>query len=321
MIPQAVSSVFDSSVRREVACSRSRKNRIYPGLPPFVVAPSAARRAISSSAVSGYPEMFELLAEKLGTHPDAVGADFDETRQGLVSEDSGLAATWFDSSFDPDGDAAIPFNIRFNASVPAAEAMEPPRPSPVYLPADAIAVYAPWHIYRDDFGAYIKEDELLALASRVAEDLMVGFSEIAPHILRQIVLHEQAHFMFEIAAAEVEDVSEEWLYRRYVSSAGPAPPLTDGGPRRDLGVLARGRVRQASGRQVSRTPLLPRSRCRRASPTAAGIPRLRTHAARRQSRTCCRGFTDPVWVSSRGHRAVGGANRPRGRQHASLLGW
>jgi hypothetical protein len=48
-------------------------------------------------------------------------------------------------------------------------------------------------------------------------------------VLRQIVLHEQAHFMFETAAAELEDVAEEWLYATYVRyHAQPAPPLTEG---------------------------------------------------------------------------------------------
>jgi hypothetical protein len=177
------------------------------------------------------PEFFEAVEEKLGHPPQEarieteLGAD-----AALVAPDDSLAATWFDPSFDPTEVDAIPFTIHFSGSVPSADTIAPPKPSPVYIPADAIAVYAPWHVYRDDFGAYIQEQPLLELASRMADDLGVSFAEIAPHGLRQIVLHEQAHFMFEVAATELEDVAEEWLYPAYVNHAGPAPPLTAGVP-------------------------------------------------------------------------------------------
>jgi hypothetical protein len=166
--------------------------------------------------------MFESVEEKLGPQPLSV----DER---AIVPTSGLPATWFDDSFAPGDQVAIPFSVAFGDSIPFADAIEPPQPSPVYIPADAIAVYAPWHRYRDDYGAYIREEPLLALASWLANELAVPFGRIAPHVLRQIARHEQAHFMFEVAAFELEDVSEEWLYPRYVrGNTGPAPPLTDG---------------------------------------------------------------------------------------------
>lgn len=142
----------------------------------------------------------------------------------------GLPATWFDPSFDPGSAPAIPFSIAWNGdSVPRASKLGSPRPIPVYVPADAVAVYAPWHIYGVDYGAYLRQEKILGLAGRMAEDLGCHIEAIAPHVLRQIVLHEQAHFMFEVAAGELEDVRGNWLYREYArSGSGPWPPLTGG---------------------------------------------------------------------------------------------
>jgi hypothetical protein len=174
--------------------------------------------------------LFEAVEAKLGSQPDAASEDSMANWDATPSDAAvpSLPASWFDPSFEPGSEAAVPFTIRFDDSVPRANRIEAPTPLPAYVPADAIAIYAPWHFYRDDFGAYIRQDQLLALASRVANDADVPFADLAPHVLRQIVLHEQAHFMFEIATAEVEDVAGEWLYRRYTAHAGPWPPLTEG---------------------------------------------------------------------------------------------
>jgi hypothetical protein len=172
--------------------------------------------------------LFEAVEAKLGSQPESASgaqAAFDDAPGVPIHP---LSASWFDPSFDPGSEPAVSFTIRFDQSVPRAARIEPPKPLPAYVPADAIAIYAPWHFYRDDFGAYIRQDQLLALASRMAIDIGVPFADLAPHVLRQIVLHEQAHFMFEIAAAELEDVAREWLYRSYTQHVGPWPPLTDG---------------------------------------------------------------------------------------------
>lgn len=184
--------------------------------------------------MTAVPAHFEGVEQKLGYQQPTV-ADLLDLREPVedaqVRDDRpGLAATWYDPR-TPSIEAAIPFKIRFNEKAPFAAGVEPPDPAPVYLPADAIAVYVPWHFHRDHFGAYVKGEQLLRMASRLAANLGASFATVAPHYLRQIALHEQAHFMFELAATELEDLREEWLYRRYVlCGAGPAPPLTDGVP-------------------------------------------------------------------------------------------
>lgn len=185
--------------------------------------------------MTAVPGHFEGVEQKLG-HPQPTVAEllgFDEHAGDAAVRDerSGLPATWYEPGFDPPVQAAIPFKIRFNEKAPSATGLEPPEPAPVYLPADAVAVYAPWHFHRNDFGAYINGEQLVRMAARLAASLGAPFATVAPHYLRQIVLHEQAHFMFEVAATELEDLREKWLYRRYLLfGAGPAPPLTDGVP-------------------------------------------------------------------------------------------
>src|SRR4051812_43662394 len=132
--------------------------------------------------MAAYPDLFHDVAEKLGPQPD-LEPQWAEADAPVGPTADALPASWFDPSFDPDAEPATPFVIRFSESIPVATGIGPPRPLPVYVAADVIAVYAPWHVYGERYGAYIRQDKLLGLASWMSDGLGVPFPQVAPHIL------------------------------------------------------------------------------------------------------------------------------------------
>src|SRR4051812_919256 len=84
------------------------------------------------------------------------------------------------------------------------------------MPADAIACYAPWHLYGDAWGIYVSEPMLTGFAASIAALTGAPIARLAPLALRQVLEHEWVHFGFEVAGTEIEDVLGRLVYAGYV---------------------------------------------------------------------------------------------------------
>lgn len=94
--------------------------------------------------------------------------------------------------------------------------LNPKYKRPLRLPADAIAVYRPWHLWEDDWGIYVSEEALTLFTAGLAQLTGASLGQLAPLALRQILEHEWIHFAFEVAAAEIGDALGEAVYVGYV---------------------------------------------------------------------------------------------------------
>ena len=124
------------------------------------------------------------------------------------------------SKFEPDADIVALFT--------------PSERRPV-LPADAIAVYAPWHLYGDAWGIYVSEPMLTGFTASLAALTEAPIGLVAPLALRQILEHEWTHFAFEVAGTEIEDVLGRFVYGGYVRYRfGRPEPYYSNGPLEEI---------------------------------------------------------------------------------------
>lgn len=84
--------------------------------------------------------------------------------------------------------------------------------------ADAVAIYRPWHFFRDEWGIEIYEHNLLRFTHQIAEAMCESPYLLAPIVFRQVLEHEYAHFDFEVIATRFEDVTADPCYREYCLS-------------------------------------------------------------------------------------------------------
>src|SRR5262249_37417656 len=81
---------------------------------------------------------------------------------------------------------------------------------------DALAFYVPFHLYRDDWGIYVRESGVKYLAYVLKGAALVPGDEhyltTAESILRQ---HEMWHAATEIACTRAELIARRSLYREY----------------------------------------------------------------------------------------------------------
>jgi hypothetical protein len=85
------------------------------------------------------------------------------------------------------------------------------------LPADAIAVYRPWHLNGEDWGIYVSELALTVFTAGLAQLTGGSIPQLAPLALRQILEHEWTHFAFEVAGTEIGDALSAIVYPSYVT--------------------------------------------------------------------------------------------------------
>ena len=103
------------------------------------------------------------------------------------------------------------------------------------MPADAIAVYRPWHLHAEHWGIYVSAEALAAFAGALSTLTSVPPARIAPLALRQILEHEWTHFAFEIAGTEIEDVLGRLVYPDYVLNRFSTPvPRWSNGPLEEI---------------------------------------------------------------------------------------
>lgn len=98
-------------------------------------------------------------------------------------------------------------------------------PVPLPLPdidkvgADALAFYVPFHLYRDDWGIYIRDSGVKYLAYMLKGSALVPGDErylaVAESILRH---HEMWHAATEVACTRAELLARRSLYREYFSN-------------------------------------------------------------------------------------------------------
>lgn len=83
-------------------------------------------------------------------------------------------------------------------------------------PIDALAFYLPFHYYRHNWGIYIRESGIVALASASNPSALTPPDrrrlEMASSVLRE---HEQFHFVAEIAVSRAEILRNGLLYDRF----------------------------------------------------------------------------------------------------------
>jgi hypothetical protein len=203
-----------------------------------------------------YPEYFEQATESLvedaqaGDHPslasdteaaerhDAVGVDADIPSNPYPAPF--INADRVEAIFSEDATSLITVAPETNALPDRADLeLEPdddivglflPREQDVVLPVDAIAAYAPWHLYGDAWGIYVSEPLLTGFAAALAELTRAPLERLAPLALRQILEHEWTHFAFEVTGTEIEDVLGRFLYSGYVRYrfGMPEPTWSDG---------------------------------------------------------------------------------------------
>ena len=86
----------------------------------------------------------------------------------------------------------------------------------------AVAFYAPWHFYGEDWGIYLGPlfpDFLTDIAFHAVQPTSV----VEPFVVEQLLAHEQTHFEFEVVATELEAMVERSLYREYLFFSYNAP--------------------------------------------------------------------------------------------------
>jgi hypothetical protein len=98
------------------------------------------------------------------------------------------------------------------------------------MTADIVAVYRPWHFWREDWGIYVNAIGLAAYADRIAHEANIPRPLIEPLAYRQVLRHELVHFAFEVAATEMEDLLQRPLYVSYVRRRFGAPNPTNVAP-------------------------------------------------------------------------------------------
>lgn len=98
------------------------------------------------------------------------------------------------------------------------------------MSADTLAVYRPWHLHGDRWGIVVHEEALLGYTAGLARAAGGSPARFAPFALRQILAHEHAHFAFEVAASQIEDILGEPRYITYLAHRYGAPNRWSDGP-------------------------------------------------------------------------------------------
>lgn len=83
-------------------------------------------------------------------------------------------------------------------------------------PVDAVALYRPYHEFREAWGIFVYERRFFELAASLAAHCSTSTGLLAPFVLRQVIAHEQVHFAWEVAGTEIEDILGEPAYRPYL---------------------------------------------------------------------------------------------------------
>jgi hypothetical protein len=91
--------------------------------------------------------------------------------------------------------------------------------------ADQVAIYRPYHEYREAWGIFVYEKLFVRLASSIGGWCGTSGAVVAPFVLRQVIAHEQVRFAWEVAGTEIEDVLGYPAYRPYlhIRRDGPTP--------------------------------------------------------------------------------------------------
>lgn len=202
------------------------------------------RQHQTTRPVAIYPEYFQVLAVR-GLETQELE---DEATQNAATSDAQLAVDRNPAPFLNDGrlsdiasEATTSSFILATSSdeLPAEDVYEPdpaavelflPEADRPSLPADAIAVYAPWHFYGDHWGIYVNERLLGGFAEALARLTNTPLRQIAPLAHHQVLEHEWVHFAFEIAGTEIEDAVGASRYREYAryGYGNPDPSLSLG---------------------------------------------------------------------------------------------
>lgn len=157
--------------------------------------------------------------------------DYFQEALSFVPEDRGGASVDADASLSPTGLPPWlqpPPDIPADAEVVSASVGVGPG-NPTVLPpeifeesaeisvpdVDAIALYRPWHFFREAWGVYVFERPLLAFTRTIAEACNEDPRRMAALVFRQVLEHEWTHFDIEVIATGLEEVLSEPCYVSY----------------------------------------------------------------------------------------------------------
>lgn len=182
-----------------------------------------------------------------GLNPDEEGAlagfddrpRYDTGAWPIGPNDRPAPPHWIFPELADDADDRV-----FDVSVPSLDEIAsreslpgeriPDRPSGVFgtsaMPdIDAVAFYAPWHFYGNDWGIYFTTgfaDFLIDIAHYANQPPSV----VEPFVVYQVLAHELTHFEFEVVATELEATLERSLYREYCLFRFALPTRWDASP-------------------------------------------------------------------------------------------
>jgi hypothetical protein len=125
-----------------------------------------------------------------------------------------------DDAGDPVFDVSVPTLEELAVGEPRPGEEIPDLPSGVFgtsdLPdIDAVAFYAPWHFYGEEWGIYFTPG-FADFLNDIAHYAGQPPSAVEPFVVYQVLAHELTHFEFEVVATELEATLERSLYREYM---------------------------------------------------------------------------------------------------------
>jgi hypothetical protein len=161
----------------------------------------------------------------------------------LVDRPETRPAPWYSPDDQEEGWTVAQDRASVELLEPGARGSDPgPWPDDLYDPdfffdshgdyqwVDAIAVYRPWHVHREEWGIAIDELELGQFVASIATYAKLSPARLAPLVTRQVLAHENVHFSFEVAATEIEDLLGEPRYLAYLSGRFGGPNRWSSGP-------------------------------------------------------------------------------------------